>query len=125
MIDFEVLKKSAADVAGSALRATVDLAGKGKQQMDRLALENRLRHAQQQLGALVYALHRAEEENPQLVQRYIDAVARLDQQLSAMNAPAAQPYENTQPEQTDFCPNCGAEVSEGATFCSVCGAELG
>ncbi len=127
MIDFDALKKSAAAVADSALRATVDLAGKGKQQMDRLALENRLRRAQQELGALVYALHRAGEENPQLVQRYIDAVAQLDEQLSAMSeaACARQPAAEPRPQQPDCCPHCGAEVQPGATFCGCCGAKLG
>lgn len=124
MIDLDLLKKSAADLAGDALRATAHLAGKGKRQMDRLSLENRLRRAQQQLGALVYSLHRAGEENPALVQRYIDAVAGLDEQLSAMSEAGAA-VQQPRPAVPERCPSCGEEVQPGATFCGGCGAKLG
>ncbi len=84
MMDWERLRKSAAAVADSALRTTASLAEKGKQQVDRLSLENKLRKAQQELGALVYSLHKNGEENPALVQRYVDVVADVESQLNAL-----------------------------------------
>ena len=37
--------------------------------------QNRLAKAQRQLGALVYSLHKAEEENQPLVDKYIENIA--------------------------------------------------
>lgn len=126
MIDFENLKKSAAAVADSALKTTRDLAQKGKQQVDRLALENKLRKAQEQLGAVVYSLHRTGEQNDALVARYIDAIEEVEAELAALGAAQEAPEEAAQPAQEDvkICQSCGAEVDPEATFCSVCGAKL-
>lgn len=125
MIDFKNLKESAAAVADSALKATKDLAQKGKQQVDRLALENKLRKAQEQLGALVYSLHRTGESNDALVARYLQAIEDVEQELAQLNA-EPEPGEETAAGQADvkICPACGAEVDQEATFCSVCGAKF-
>lgn len=126
MIDFENLKKSAAAVADSALKTTKDLAQKGKLQVDRLALENKLRKAQEQLGAVVYSLHRTGESNDALVARYIGAIEEVEAELAALGAPAQAAEEAAGDVQGDvkICPSCGAEVDPEATFCSVCGAKL-
>lgn len=122
MMDWERLRKSAAAVADSALRTTANLAEKGKQQVDRLSLENKLRKAQQELGALVYSLRKNGEENPALVQRYVEAVANVEAQLDAL---CPDPVPAPEQKPLDCCPQCGAEVEPGATFCSGCGAKLG
>lgn len=128
MIDFENLKKSAAAVADSALKTTKDLAQKGKQQVDRLALENKLRKAQEQLGAVVYSLHRTGESNDALVARYIEAIEEVEAELAALGAaheaPEAEAETAAVQEDVQICQSCGAEVDPEATFCSVCGAKL-
>ena len=77
-LDIEMLKEQGLQLVDSAKKTAQDLADKGKSKLDLLNQQARLSKAQRQLGALVYSLHKAGEENPALVEKYIDAVAEVE-----------------------------------------------
>jgi len=100
------------------------------------------------LGALVYSLHKAGEENQPLVDKYIEAIAEVEKAIEEikanmspeeyMEAEAQAEEEVVMPEEeeeieeepvqlrgeTKICPVCKAEVDGDALFCNHCGAQL-
>lgn len=112
-----------ARAARTAAEKAVDLTGalveRGREKLDRISLENELAKAQRQLGALVYSLKKAGEENPALVDRYIQDIAELEKKLNEKEAAEAERY------CVSICPACGAQVGEDAGFCAHCGVKLG
>lgn len=153
-LDIEMLKEQGLQLMDSAKKTAQDLADKGKNKLDLLNQQARLSKAQRQLGALVYSLHKAGEENPALVEKYIDAVAEVEKaieeikagmtederaEVEAQEADAAAedaPEQEQEQEQeieeepiqlrgeTKICPVCKAEVDGDALFCNHCGAQL-
>ena len=153
-LDIEMLKEQGLQLVDSAKKTAQDLADKGKNKLDLLNQQARLSKAQRQLGALVYSLHKAGEENPALVEKYIDAVAEVEKAIEEIKAnmtdderaevEAQEAAENTAPEEeaapaedeeieeepiqlrgeTKICPVCKAEVDGDALFCNHCGAQL-
>ncbi len=148
-LDIEMLKEQGLQLVDSAKKTAQDLADKGKNKLDLLNQQARLSKAQRQLGALVYSLHKAGEENPALVEKYIDAVAEVEKAIEEIKAGMtederaeveAQEADATEdaPEQeeeieeepiqlrgeTKICPVCKAEVDGDALFCNHCGAQL-
>ena len=132
-LDIEMLKEQGLQLVDSAKKTAQDLADKGKNKLDLLNQQARLSKAQRQLGALVYSLHKAGEENPALVEKYIDAVAEVEAQEAAdatEDAPEQEQEEEIEEEpiqlrgETKICPVCKAEVDGDALFCNHCGAQL-
>ena len=148
-LDIEMLKEQGLQLVDSAKKTAQDLADKGKNKLDLLNQQARLSKAQRQLGALVYSLHKAGEENPALVEKYIDAVAEVEKAIEEIKAnmtdderaeveaqeaaePEAAPAEDEEIEEepiqlrgeTKTCPVCKAEVDGDALFCNPCGAPL-
>ena len=145
-LDIEMLKEQGLQLVDSAKKTAQDLADKGKNKLDLLNQQARLSKAQRQLGALVYSLHKAGEENPALVEKYIDAVAEVEKAIEEIKeraeVEAQEDAENTEPEaapaedeeieeepiqlrgETKTCPVCKAEVDGDALFCNHCGAQL-
>ena len=140
-LDIEMLKEQGLQLVDSAKKTAQDLADKGKNKLDLLNQQARLSKAQRQLGALVYSLHKAGEENPALVEKYIDAVAEVEKAIEEIKAnmtddertePEAAPAEDEKIEEepiqlrgeTKTCPVCKAEVDGDALFCNHCGAQL-
>ncbi|MBQ8646819.1 MAG: zinc ribbon domain-containing protein [Oscillospiraceae bacterium] len=139
--DFDLLMKKGAEVAEAAKRTAVDLADKGKKQVDLVNEQAKLAKAQRQLGALVYSLAKNGEENQPLVDKYIQAIADIEAAIEELKAegveveepveepivvdvveePAAEPADEPKP---NTCPQCHAEVQEDALFCNQCGAQL-
>ena len=140
-LDIEMLKEQGLQLVDSAKKTAQDLADKGKNKLDLL----------NQLGALVYSLHKAGEENPALVEKYIDAVAEVEKAIeeikagmtederaeveaqeadAAEDAPEQEQEEEIEEEpiqlrgETKICPVCKAEVDGDALFCNHCGAQL-
>ena len=74
-LDIDMLKEQGIQLFDTAKKTAQDIADKGKNQLELLNQQARLSKAQRQLGALVYSLHKAGEENQPLVDKYIDAVA--------------------------------------------------
>ena len=102
-------------------------------------------NAQRQWGALVYSLAKGKEENQPLVDKYIEMIDTIEQEIARLKAtltpaeaaevehvvheeasaaepeaPAAAPA----PEEHKTCPQCGAPVPDDALFCNKCGAQL-
>ena len=149
-LDIEMLKEQGLQLVDSAKKTAQDLADKGKSKLDLLNQQARLSKAQRQLGALVYSLHKAGEENPALVEKYIDAVAEVEKAIeeikasmtederaeveaqetadAAEDAPEQEEEIEEEPIQlrgeTKICPVCKAEVDGDALFCNHCGAQL-
>lgn len=122
MLTLEQFKRGAAVVADTALKTGTELAEKGKRQVDLMALRTKLSRTQRELGALVYSLHKNGEENPELVEKYIQAVAAVERELEAFTPDI--PDEADGADVRALCPSCGAEVDPDATFCRVCGYKL-
>lgn len=151
-LDIEMLKEQGLQLVDSAKKTAQDLAGKGKNQLDLMNQQARLSRAQRQLGALVYSLHKAGEENQPLVEKYIEAVAEVEKAIEEIKAnmspeeympsedevPEEAPQEEAAAEEeeeieeepvhlrgeTKICPVCKSEVDGDALFCNHCGAQL-
>ncbi|MBE5036355.1 zinc ribbon domain-containing protein [Subdoligranulum sp. DSM 109015] len=109
-MDIEMLKEQGLQIMDTAKKTAIDIADKGKNQLELLNQQARLSKSQRQLGALVYSLHKAGEENQPLVDKYIEAIAEIeknieeikahmtpDERAEAEAAEAEQP-ENAEPE---------------------------
>ena len=149
-LDIEMLKEQGLQLVDSAKKTAQDLAGKGKNQLDLMNQQASLSRAQRQLGALVYSLHKAGEENQPLVEKYIEAVAEVEKAIEEIKANMSpeeyMPSEDEAPEEapqeeaaaeeeieeepvhlrgeTKICPVCKSEVDGDALFCNHCGAQL-
>lgn len=148
-LDIEMLKEQGLQLVDNAKKTAQDLADKGKNQLDLMNQQARLSRAQRQLGALVYSLHKAGEENQPLVDKYIEAVAEVEKAIEEIRANmspeeymAAEEEVQAQEEvpveeeeeieeepvqlrgETKICPVCKAEVDGDALFCNHCGAQL-
>lgn len=96
-IDMEMLKEQGLQFVDIAKKAAQELADKGKNQLELLNQQARLSKAQRQLGALVYSLHKAGEENQPLVDKYIAAVAEVEKAIEDIKA-AMTPEERAEAE---------------------------
>lgn len=92
-LDIEMLKEQGLQLMDTAKKAAQeladmgqDLASKGKARLDLVDQQARLSKAQRQLGALVYDLHKAGEENQPLVDKYIEAIEVIEQNIEALKA---------------------------------------
>ena len=144
-MDFNKIKEMGLEYAEKGKNAVQDLAEKGKTQALIVNEQGKLLKAQRQLGALVYSLAKGKEENQPLVDKYIEMIDTIEQEIARLKAsltpaeaeevefvvheeetaaepeaPAADPA----PEEHKTCPQCGAPVSDDALFCNKCGAQL-
>ena len=92
-----MLKEQGLQFVDTAKKAAQELADKGKNQLELLNQQARLSKAQRQLGALVYSLHKAGEENQPLVDKYIAAVAEVEKAIEDIKA-AMTPEERAEAE---------------------------
>ena len=144
-MDFNKIKAMGLEYAEKGKNAAMDLAEKGKTQALLVNEQGKLLKAQRQLGALVYSLAKGKEENQPLVDKYIEMIDTIEQEITRLKAtltPAeaaeavevdyeaptmeeeeAAPEEPAQPA-SKTCPQCGAPVSDDALFCNKCGAQL-
>ena len=144
-MDLNKIKEMGLEYAEKGKNAAIDLAEKGKTQAMILNEQTKLLKAQRQLGALVYSLAKGKEENQPLVDKYIEMIDKIEQEIARLKAsltpaeaaeveyaevditepaaeaePAAEPAAEA-PHKT--CPQCGAPVSDDALFCNKCGAQ--
>ena len=144
-MDFNKIKEMGLEYAEKGKNAVQDLAEKGKTQALIVNEQGKLLKAQRQLGALVYSLPKGKEENQPLVDKYIEMIDTIEQEIARLKAsltpaeaaevefvvheeePAAEPEApaaDSAPEEHKTCPQCGAPVSDDALFCNKCGAQL-
>lgn len=150
-MDFNKLKEIGLEYVEKGRLAAADLTEKGKIQTRILTDQAKLIRAQRQLGVLVYSLAKGNEENQPLVDKYIDMIGAIEQEISQLKAKltpaevqeveravadveidpadvmdqsedAAEPMETA--EADHCCPQCGAPVEPGSLFCNKCGAQL-
>ena len=146
-MDFNKIKEMGLEYAEKGKNAALDLAEKGRTQAKIVNAQSKLYKAQRHL---VYSLAKGNEENQPLVDKYIEMIANIEQELSDLKASlepdtviettfedteeaaadvttdaAAEPAEE-KPEDNEAktCPQCGAPVSDDALFCNKCGAQL-
>lgn len=145
-MDFNKIKAMGLEYAEKGKNAAMDLAEKGKTQALLVNEQGKLLKAQRQLGALVYSLAKGKEENQPLVDKYIEMIDTIEQEITRLKAtltpaeaaeavevdyeaPTMEEEEKAAPEQPaqparKTCPQCGAPVSDDALFCNKCGAQL-
>lgn len=130
---FENLLENSAKVADKVAKVTGEYIDKGKDKINELSLENDLSKAQKQLGALVYALHKSGESNDELVNQYIEEIAKIEKQLEEVRAEVAEAEEeikeviDVDPEDIKdvmHCHNCGKDVDDDDAFCKHCGTAV-
>lgn len=141
-MDFNKLKEMGLEYAEKGRTAALDLAQKSKTQAKIVSEQGKLLKAQRQLGALVYSLAKSNEENQPLVDKYIDMIDSIEQEIARLKA-SLTPAEAAEVEQAEqmmepdldaaqpssapagkTCPQCGAVVEADALFCNKCGAQL-
>ncbi len=144
-MDFNRIKEMGLEYAEKGKNAALDLAEKGKTQALIVNEQGKLLKAQRQLGALVYSLAKGKEENQPLVDKYIEMIDNIEQEITRLKAsltpaeaaevdyvahedesaaePEAPAAEAAHAEHKS-CPQCGAPVSDDALFCNKCGAQL-
>ena len=141
-MDFNKLKEMGLEYAEKGRTAALDLAQKSKTQAKIVSEQGKLLKAQRQLGALVYSLAKGNEENQPLVDKYIDMIDSIEQEIARLKA-SLTPAEVAEVEQVEqmmepdldaaqpssapagkTCPQCGAVVEADALFCNKCGAQL-
>ena len=142
-MDFNKIKAIGLEYAEKGKNAAMDLAEKGKTQALLVNEQGKLLKAQRQLGALVYSLAKGKEENQPLVDKYIEMIDTIEQEITppeGYSDPGPRPprwttkppwrrQKKLPPEQPaqparKTCPQCGAPVSDDALFCNKCGAQL-
>lgn len=109
--DFNKIKAAGMDVAGKSVDLANDLASRAKRETRILNDQSKLAKAQRELGALVYSLAKNGESNQPLLDKYIDTISALEQeidQLRAMDQPA-QPEEPVEQVVVDFGAEDAAE----------------
>lgn len=104
-----------ATVAGTAMKATENLAEIGRQKLDRTVLQNKLDRLHKQLGELVYTLEKSDESNSPMIAHYVAEIDKLKKLL--------QQVEKQEKEKEDTVCVC-TEVKEDAVFCGGDGDEL-
>ena len=127
-MDFNRIKEMGLEYAEKGKNAALDLAEKGKTQALIVNEQGKLLKAQRQLGALVYSLAKGKEENQPLVDKYIEMIDNIEQEIARLKA-SLTPAEAAeaeyvvheevpadQPEEHKVCPQCGAPVSDDERF---------
>lgn len=153
-LDMDKIKEQSLQFVEMAKKTAVDLADKGKNQLDLINEQTQLSKAERQLGALVYSLHKSGEENQPLVDKYLENIDEIRDRIEEIKArmtpaetaaaedaaadaadvvetaQAAAPEEEDEEEDefagrpTKICPVCNAKVDIDALFCNHCGAQL-
>ena len=84
--DFNKIKEMGLEYAEKGKNAAKDLAEKGKTQALIVNEQGKLLKAQRQLGALVYSLAKGKEENQPLVDKYIEMIDTIEQEITRLKA---------------------------------------
>ena len=83
-MDFNKIKAMGLEYAEKGKNVAMDLAEKGKTQALLVNEQGKLLKAQRQLGALVYSLAKGKEENQPLVDKYIEMIDSIEQEIARL-----------------------------------------
>ena len=97
-MDFNKIKEMGLEYAEKGKNAAMDLAERGKTQAKIVNEQTKLARAQRQLGALVYSLAKGNEENQPLVDKYIEMIDAIEQDLAALRESIGTPAAEAAPE---------------------------
>lgn len=114
-LDLNKIKEQSMQFVDTARKAAMDIADKGKNQLDLAGQQNQLAKAERQLGALVYSLYKAGEHNEPLVEKYIENIASIEKSIEELKAHIT-PEEQTAVQPDEEEPEAPAPVenkSEG------------
>ncbi len=106
-MDFNKIKEMGLEYAEKGKNAALDLAEKGRTQAKIVNAQGKLYKAQRQLGALVYSLAKGNEENQPLVDKYIEMIASIEQELADLKGSLGSgtvvetTFEETEQEEAD------------------------
>ena len=141
-LDFDKIKEQSMQFVDIAKKTALDLADKGKNQLDPINQQTQLSKAQRQLGALVYTLHKSGEENQPLVDKYIEHIASIEAAIEEikgrMTADEAAQAEEAAAQATDMADTAKAADEAGESYedeqeetqshltkvCPVCNAKV-
>ena len=85
-MDFNKIKEMGLEYAEKGRNAAMDLAERGRTQAKIVSEQTKLARAQRQLGALVYSLAKGKEENQPLVDKYIEMIDTIEQEITRLKA---------------------------------------
>ena len=113
-MDFNKIKEMGLEYAEKGRNAALDLAETARTQAKIVNAQGKLYKAQRQLGALVYSLAKGNEENQPLVDKYIELIASIEQELAALKeslGPGAEvPQADAEPaEEAETAPDVTME----------------
>ena len=132
-MDFDKLKATGLEYAERGKKAAQGLTERARIETRILSDQTKLTRAQRELGALVYSLAKNGESNQPLMDKYIDEISALEQEIEQLRAsvssgatvvPEGAEAEAAEEPAARVCPQGGAEVPEDALFCSKCGSQL-
>ena len=95
-MDFNKIKAIGLEYAEKGKNAAMDLAEKGKTQALLVNEQGKLLKAQRQLGALVYSLAKGKEENQPLVDKYIEMIDTIEQEIARLRQEQEKARRDTQ-----------------------------
>ena len=140
--DFNKIKEMGLEYAEKGKNAAKDLAEKGKTQALIVNEQGKLLKAQRQLGALVYSLAKGKEENQPLVDKYIEMIDNIEQEIARLKAsltpaeaaeaeyvvheevPADQPEAPAAEAVSEEHKACPPPAEEPRKTCPQCGAPV-
>ncbi len=120
---FNELKDVSAKFADTASKKANEAFDLGKKKVNEISLENDLSKAQKQLGVLVYTLYKTGEENPELVDEYIQRIVAIETELN--NAKETVNNEVFEVKANPVCTSCNSPLADGDKFCKACGTRQG
>lgn len=148
-LNLDKIKAAGLEYAEKGMGLANDLADRAKREGQILNAQNKLAKAQRELGALVYSLAKNGEQNQPLLDKYIDAISELEQEIEQLRAVPAEAEIEVEPlyaedvegmdlEEssviTDAAPSASEEDQPKETtapeaapmprFCSACGAPV-
>lgn len=118
MAFLDELKERAADVAQVTGKKVEEVYGVTRIKLQIADKQSAVRTLYRELGEIVYENSKKEETDIEAVE---DKIAEIDLALEAIEELKAS---ERKLKKTVACPECNADVDEGANFCPKCGSNM-
>ena len=120
MADNNTLDKimgKAGQMAESAVKTTTSLVNRGRDKAEEVSLQAKVAKLYRQLGSLVYALRKNDEENEPMIAWYISEIDRLQARMALLQTPTTPPSTPKTPKDDIFVYDASVlEEDEDAMF---------